>query len=144
MWQVVRGVLDIFVVDGLFGLTDSSNWSSFLARFLDTTRKKRRRLFPTDQGLVGMGPHRARQGDIVAVLFGCSVPVVLRERRGPLPSSSSLNEAAAGSGLELCDDHDAVTTFEFVGECYTYGYMNAEVHEKIDRGVRNVQKFKIL
>ena len=47
-----------------------------------------------------MAPPRADKGDDVCVLFGCSVPVVLRKRHG---------------------------TWEFIGECYLHGYMNGEI-----------------
>ncbi|KAF2791419.1 hypothetical protein K505DRAFT_309568 [Melanomma pulvis-pyrius CBS 109.77] len=50
----------------------------YLTRFHDTVRKKSRKLMVTTLGYVGMAPCRARQGDVVAVLFGCSIPLVLR------------------------------------------------------------------
>jgi hypothetical protein len=39
------------------------------------------RLVTTDQGHLGMAPRQAIKGDVVAVLIGCSVPVVLRESK---------------------------------------------------------------
>jgi hypothetical protein len=50
-----------------------------------------------------MAPTRARKGDVVRLLFGYSIPVVLRNRG---------------------------TDFEFVGECYLEGYMDGEVIEQ--------------
>ncbi|RFU27148.1 hypothetical protein B7463_g9190, partial [Scytalidium lignicola] len=47
----------------------------------------------------GLAPAGTRKGDLVCILFGCSVPVVLRSR----------------------DDH-----FEVVGECYVHGMMDGE------------------
>ena len=32
-----------------------------------------------NNGCIGLAPIRAREGDIICVLFGCSVPVFLRE-----------------------------------------------------------------
>lgn len=46
-------------------------------------------------------PRQARKGDILCVMFGCSVPVVLRKKE----SSSS---------------------YTFVGECYMHGFMDGE------------------
>lgn len=37
------------------------------------------RLITSDQGHLGMAPRQAMNGDVVAVLIGCSVPVVLRK-----------------------------------------------------------------
>ena len=48
----------------------------------------------------GLGPDDSKVGDLVCVLFGCSVPVVLR-RTAP-------------------DD------YEFIGECYVHGIMDGE------------------
>ena len=42
------------------------------------------RLCVTEQGTIGMVPQRARKGDSVCVLIGCSVPVVLRRQEGGL------------------------------------------------------------
>lgn len=88
------------------GTTSDINTSedSLLSRFRDTTAAyaMARRLFTTRKGNVGMGPSQAKKDDLVVVLFGCSVPVVLR------PVS------------------DLDNTYEFVGECYLDGYMNGE------------------
>lgn len=58
------------------------------------------RLCVTEQGTMGMVPQRARKGDSVCVLIGCSVPVVLRRQEGGL--------------------------YEFVGECYLQNFMDGE------------------
>jgi hypothetical protein len=87
----------------------------FLSRMQDTTApsKMARRLVTTREGHVGMAPPRAQSGDAVCVLFGCSVPVVLRRR------------------------HDYEDTWEFIGECYLHGFMNGEI---LDCG-HSVQEF---
>lgn len=76
----------------------------FLSRFRDTTapHAMARRLITTTKGHVGMGPLLAKKDDVVCILFGCSVPVVLRRVIEPGPC------------------------YEFVGECYLDGFMNGE------------------
>lgn len=74
---------------------------SFYSRFHDTTVKMSRRLVTLRNGGLGTAPRRAQKGDLVCILFGCSVPVVLRE--------------TSESG-----------TFSFVGECYVDGFMEGE------------------
>lgn len=56
------------------------------------------------QPLVGIGPPGTEQGDIVCILFGCSVPCVLR----PLSVDKSNSN------------------FEYVGEAFIYGKMDGE------------------
>lgn len=59
-----------------------------------------RRLTVTEKGYLGMAASRTQKGDLVVVLFGCNIPVILRE---------------GGEG-----------NFEFVGECYVDGFMDGE------------------
>ncbi|KAK4611769.1 Heterokaryon incompatibility protein 6, OR allele [Fulvia fulva] len=59
-----------------------------------------RRLAVTEKGHVGMVTKNARKGDVVCVLFGCSVPMVLRN---------------IGKG-----------EYEVVGECYLEGFMEGQ------------------
>jgi Heterokaryon incompatibility protein (HET)/Zinc finger, C2H2 type len=58
--------------------------------------------------ITGLGSRHIQEGDWCCILFGCSVPVILREE----PNNS----------------------FKFVGECYIYGMMDGEaltmLHEK--------------
>ncbi|KAK6438481.1 hypothetical protein LTR95_005317 [Oleoguttula sp. CCFEE 5521] len=77
-----------------------------LRRFTDVTslQTMARRLMVTDKGFVGMAPRAARKGDVLAVLLGCSVPVVLRRNA----------ESEHGDRYEL------------IGECYLHGFMNGE------------------
>jgi hypothetical protein len=79
-------------------LEDINNNYSFLARFRDTTDRMEGRFTVTDEGHVGITAAHARKGDMVCVLFGCSIPVVLR----PVGAKGKC---------------------EFVGECYLDGFM---------------------
>jgi len=76
----------------------------FVQRLHDTKALRRmgRRLCTTREGRVGMAPLRAKRGDVVCLLFGCSVLVVLR-------------------GCEKGEGE-----YEFVGECYLDGFMDGE------------------
>ncbi len=76
-----------------------------------------RRLAITSSGHLGALPYAARVGDMICVLFGCSVPVVLRKRDGG--------------------------PYEFVGECYLHGFMDGEAIVMLDEGKREVQHFEL-
>ncbi|KAF2851037.1 hypothetical protein T440DRAFT_449720 [Plenodomus tracheiphilus IPT5] len=90
----------------------------FLSRFHDTVRKKARRLMVTEEGIVGMAPCRARRGDVVAILFGCNIPLVLR-------------------GV----DQDS---WQVIGEGYAHGFMNGEVAGLIKRGDKVTHQFRLI
>lgn len=84
-----------------YGHSGDSERQTFASRFHDTTAKMARRLIVTHQGLLAMAPRRSRKGDVICILYGCSVPVVLRKS----------TEADC---------------YYFIGECYADGYMNGE------------------
>ncbi len=79
----------------------SQDQSQFYPRFHDTIVKMSRKLVVTKDGILAMAPRLARKNDLICILYGCSVPVVLRRQ------------------------HDE-ETFTFIGECYADGYMNGE------------------
>jgi len=99
--------------------TSSETTHTFLSRFHDTVRKKARRLMVTKNGHVGAAPCRAREGDIVALLFGCSIPLVLR-RKG---------------------EREA---WQVIGEAYAHGFMNGEVGELIREGKKSARHFRLI
>ena len=74
----------------------------------------RRLMLTAQRNILGLVPDDADQGDCICILFGCSVPVVLREARH-IPTS----------------DKDKGTHFEFVGECYVDGMMDGEAVEAV-------------
>lgn len=82
---------------------------AFYNRFFDTVVRMSLRLIVTQAGLIGSGPDKVMKGDLVCVLFGCSVPVLLRPRR---------------SGQE--------TTWSFIGECFLDGFMEGADLEQPD------------
>jgi hypothetical protein len=97
----------------------SDRLDTFLTRFHDTVRKKARRLTVTHQGLVGATPCRAREGDVVAVLFGCSIPLVLRVR----------------------GEREA---WQVIGEAFVHGFMNGEVANLLKRGKKTTKRFRLV
>lgn len=78
-----------------------------------------RRLFVTEEGYIGSGPREMEEGDMICVLFGCSVPVILRR---------------------LEDDE----FYQFVGECYLHGFMDAEAVALQIKGVLHEQEFTLV
>jgi len=71
-------------------------------------RIQRRRFFITSSGRFGLGPRDTKDGDVVFVLFGCNVPVVLRQNGD---------------------------RWTFVGEAFVTGIMDGEVVEAAERNV---------
>lgn len=63
---------------------------------------KTRRFLVTANGYMGLAPGEARKGDRVAVVYGCSTPLLIRKVE------------------------EAVDDWRLVGECYVYGLMDGE------------------
>jgi len=77
----------------------SSGWGFDMYAFQFATN---RRFIITDNGYIGLGPISCHAGDVVCIMYGCSVPLVLR------------------------DDRNTVT---LVGEAYIHNLMNGEAME---------------
>ena len=92
--------------DGLDLDTRRLMFESFPGIFFDYLNRVRsviwgRRLATLKQGYVVLGPSSCEVGDVVCILYGCSVPVILRRR-------------SEGFG------------YTFIGECYVHGMMDGE------------------
>lgn len=82
-----------------------------------------RRLIKTKSGFTGLAPEATKKQDIVAILYGLSVPVVLRH----------LSNAADGDNV-----------FKMIGSCFIYGMMDGEALDlKEDQGIQD-QTFVLL
>lgn len=67
--------------------------------------------FLASNGLVGLCPWAARNGDIIVILHGGNVPFLLRPVSSEVEGGNSSKE---------------VKRFEFVGECFVSGVMHGE------------------
>ncbi|PMD37306.1 hypothetical protein L207DRAFT_492715 [Hyaloscypha variabilis F] len=85
----------------------------FVAESTLTTR----RLLVTDKGYIGVVDHKAQKGDIIVVLYGSSVPLILRPR----------NEGG----------------FILIGEAYVHGIMQGEAMEWLKNGDYELENFDI-
>ena len=70
---------------------------------------------PEKQSIFGLCSWHAEPGDLVCILFGCSVPVILRFVQEPVPN---VDLPDARSGFR--------PYYKFIGECYAYGKMDGE------------------
>ena len=75
----------------------------------------RKLLKSEDQKCFGLAPTRAQEKDIICVLYGCSVPVILREHKAQS------------------------RTFELIGESYIHGMMDGQATS----GKRKEQEFEL-
>jgi hypothetical protein len=75
---------------------------------------RKRRIAITRNGYIGAVPQNTQSGDFICVLFGCSVPVVVRKR-----------------GQE----------YSFIGESYLHGFMDAEALVMQTKGELHEQDF---
>jgi hypothetical protein len=81
----------------------------FVAEFLQRVQAiiwKRRMIITDQERLLGLGSKDVQDGDLICIIFGCSVPVVLRK----IVSD------------EMTGEHH----YELVGDCYVHGMMDGE------------------
>jgi hypothetical protein len=72
-----------------------------------------RAFFETRSGMFGIGPAEMMEGDMICVLFGCSVPVVLRDLGRPIGKENP-------------------KSYKVIGEAFVYEMMDGE--KVLDRG----------
>lgn len=102
---------------------DEYRADTFSGRFVDTVIRMGLRLTFSRRGRIGMASGKARKGDLVCVLYGCSIPLILRRE-----TKSSFGENDAWSGIE----EEGKEVFKLVGECFLDGGMDGSVLEQQD------------
>ena len=85
---------------------------------------RRRKLAITKDGYIGAVPRETQPDDLICVLFGCSVPIVLRKT---VVANGTLNDVS----------------YRFIGEAYLHGFMDAEAIAMLVKGIRHVQAFAL-
>jgi hypothetical protein len=107
----------------------------------------RRRLILTrgrkeGEKFLGLGPDTVKEGDLVCILYGCSVPVLLREHQTRI----SHNEVTlADGGVEMrSNDTDTSKLYQFVGECYIHGMMTGEAFQYLNNYRIHTQNFDLI
>ena len=81
--------------------------STVVAKFLRRVQEViwMRRLIITKHDFLGLAPEMLKKRDLICILYGCSVPVVLRRMVDPVTDEEY---------------------FTFIGECYVHGIMDGE------------------
>jgi hypothetical protein len=80
--------------------------------------------------LFGLAPKNARDGDELCILFGCSVPVVLRPHRLSIfDHRLGKRRRISGTTRKASISEDSFDNIEFIGECYIYGMMDGEAKD---------------
>jgi hypothetical protein len=83
--------------------------ASMMVEFLKRVQSvvwNRKFFLSKEKGRFGLAPKRTREGDMICILYGCSVPVILREHS---------------------TDRDVF--YELIGEAYVHGLMDGEAME---------------
>ncbi|PMD41896.1 hypothetical protein L207DRAFT_565647 [Hyaloscypha variabilis F] len=92
---------------------EESKISVWMDRYTMTFRRS---FFITETGYMGLGPPMMQAGDKICIIYGCHIPMVLRE---------------------VGDSH------LLVGECYVYGMMMGEMIAELEAGKRTEERFHI-
>jgi hypothetical protein len=78
----------------------------------------RRKIFISERGYCGLVPDSAKTGDVLCILFGCDVPVLLRElgtNKFNLIGESYIGRLMDGEAIEALEQHEVVSVkFELV------------------------------
>lgn len=110
-----------------------------------------------------LGPHDTKPGDLIAILLGCSVPVVLRKvKKVECPEGSKVppwnwkateyeyklpqakpQSRKTSENQEYNDDMRETECFQLIGECYIHGMMDGEAW-KVPNIFREIRKFTIV
>ncbi|KAI1766828.1 heterokaryon incompatibility protein-domain-containing protein [Hypoxylon sp. FL1150] len=75
--------------------------------------------------LVGVGPPRMERGDLICILFGCSVPCIIR------PWVFADVDSTPSTKRRKPDIGEQADCYEFVGEAFVYGKMDGQAIESM-------------
>ena len=96
-------------------------------------------MFVTERsGSLGMGPLSTQPGDLIYVLFGCSVPIVLRKQTPPVRNKKGSEQPRLWQPLVDPERNDCWESrnrseegcYEVVGECFANGWMEGRAVER--------------
>ncbi|PQE26581.1 heterokaryon incompatibility -domain-containing protein [Rutstroemia sp. NJR-2017a BBW] len=93
--------------------TDKLRRENFWAMLIAVIASIGRKMITTSEGYLGLAPEEVQQDDVVAILYGCNFPVILR---------------ACGK------------RYTMIGESYIHGIMNGEVVEVWEKGKSNYKE----
>ncbi|KAL2168169.1 hypothetical protein VTG60DRAFT_337 [Thermothelomyces hinnuleus] len=102
---------------------DEYRADTFSGRFVDTVVRMALRLMFSRGGRIGMASDKARKGDLVCVLYGCSIPLLLRRQKSSSSSENDAKDENKEGGKE---------EFILVGECFVDGCMDGSALERQD------------
>lgn len=122
--------------------------SVYLRKVQDVTRNRKAFLAGKKRELFGFGPEGMKSGerDYICILYGCSVPVVLRQVRGTPPKIGKRKSVPSTLQSKRADSYDFLPGFSdsspeptdepsdtepreywrLIGECYVDGRMEGE------------------
>ncbi|KAK8194552.1 heterokaryon incompatibility protein-domain-containing protein [Phyllosticta capitalensis] len=89
--------------------------------------------FVAPNGMCGLCPWRAREGDVIALLQGGPVPYLLRPVKEDGGETTGPSEKKETAGM-----------YELVGECYVDGIMHGEFWRKCEQEKRRPQIFTLV
>lgn len=94
--------------------------------------------FVTHDGLFGLCPAPAQEGDLIVILNGGMVPFLLREATANTieQPNSTISGNILGPTISV--------QYEFIGECYVHGKMNGEVSREQTQNGRSTEIFEIV
>lgn len=99
-----------------------------------------RRLFETEDGYLGLGPDDVQEGDIVVIIFGCPMPLIVRDAGKRYVSQDSHSNARHELRLHVPNmngDGDVpVNCYTLIGDAYVQGAMYGEAVE--NEGIRGI------
>ncbi|KAI6868575.1 hypothetical protein KC338_g3903 [Hortaea werneckii] len=76
---------------------------------------------------IGLAPEGTRKGDLICILYGCSVPVVLREMIGDKPAAKRQKCEHPGCPSHHDPSHPSRPVhYQIIGECYVHGIMDGK------------------
>jgi hypothetical protein len=100
-------------------------------------------------GSLGLAPNGARKGDLICIIFGCSVPLVLRPEKSSQLKGCQMNvkeqkEDASSSRSEPPNgDHKTpVERYILIGECYIDHMMDGEAIGYFQRAADRAKRLK--
>lgn len=113
-------------VPELFRRVQAVVWNRRLVRIRGEFVEWLRESKDSSAGALGLAPSEAQEGDLVCIIFGCSVPLVLRDRLQSGRAEKCANPLPDPEGNPSPDPEGNSGLYTLIGECYVDHMMDGE------------------